>query len=372
MEKSQRWLASEIGYDPAQVNKWISGKERIPDFALMRVGSCLSRNDFEIARSLLVINTIIEALPGVCKPVQSTPEVGFELAKALAVKADATASQLSLDQPERLEHLQRHLTTASEVLQMASQCTVDQASVIREDNIDKHLRFPSNVMMGELLTFARGRQASMGEVDQQIMKSIRKTVQRADGTSAQLHCKQHAYHLLGRYGTKWDHEFVGELIATRKDAVTRRTAHYSAIFAARSPLESEPFIFELRQDKMLEKINLDFDFVHYGDKELGVSHPTKGVGRTVTNNLRHIQSNRGTATTEIALHKLIAILDTLGLAQFESKSIRERIESVLRDIRDSEPQRRTPMEAEFLVRFGNLSLFRPQVNAQLILPGFIL
>src|SRR5690348_5304256 len=76
--KSQRSLAFDIGYDPSQLNKWISGKERIPDKALMQAGACLGDGDFEVARSILAINTLVEALPNDArKATQSSAEVGL-------------------------------------------------------------------------------------------------------------------------------------------------------------------------------------------------------------------------------------------------------------------------------------------------------
>jgi hypothetical protein len=368
--KSQRSLAFDIGYDPSQLNKWISGKERIPDKALMQAGACLGEGDFEVARGILAINTLVEALPNDArKATQSSAEVGLAVAKALALKAEDTAAQLSSDESDRLIYVQSHLSTAFEVLVMTSQCNASVADLIREDNVRKHLCFPFNVMMGELMTLARHQEAALGDVDSQLMSSIRKSAKKAGSRLTEAYCQQHAYHLLGRYGARQDREFMNEVVATRRDVITRRTAHYGAIFAAQNPLAAEGFIYELRHDSQLEQINLDFDFVHYGDKELGAQKPKNGVGRTIRNNLRHVVGHPGAPTTEIAFHKLISILTEFGLPQFETKRIKESVEAILRQIQDTGAQRRTPMENEFLARFGQLSIFRPQTAIQLILPG---
>jgi hypothetical protein len=367
--KSQRSLALEIGYDPSQVNKWLSGKERIPDKALLQAGACLGGANFEAARSILAINTFVEALPNDArKATQSSAEAGFVVAQALARKAEDTAGQLSSDEQDRLSCLQVHLSTAVDIFVMTAQCNSEVADLIREDNVRKHLCFPFNVMVGELMRVARAENSSLGEVDFQLMKSIRKSAKKAGTRLAEAYCQQHAYHLLGRYGARPDQEFMNELIASRHDAITRRTAHYGAIFAAQSALAAERFIYELRRDAELKQSNLDFDFVHYGDKELGEKRPN-GVGRTISNNLRHVLGHPGAATTEVAFHKLITILVEFGVSQFEGKRTREKIEAVLRTIQDADTQRRTPMESEFLTRFGQLSVFRPPGAVQLLLPG---
>jgi transcriptional regulator with XRE-family HTH domain len=367
--KSQRSLALEIGYDPSQVNKWLSGKERIPDKALLQAGACLGGGNFEAARSILAINTLVEALPNDArKATQSDTQAGLVVAQALARKAEDTAGQLSSDEQDRMGYLQNHLSTAIDILVMTSQCNSERADLIREDNVRKHLCFPFNVMMGELMRVARVGNSSLGEVDLQLMKSIRKTAKRAGTRLAEAYCQQHAYHLLGRYGARADQEFMNELIANRDDAVTRRTAHYGAIFAAQSALAAERFIFELRRDAELKQSNLDFDFVHYGDKELEEKRP-KSVGRTISNNLRHVLGHPGAATTEVAFLKLITMLLDFGVPQFESKRTREKIEVVLRTIQDTDATRRTAMESEFLTHFGRLSAFRPPNGVQLVLPG---
>src|SRR5258708_15673470 len=147
LDKTQRWLAHEIGYDTTQVNKWISGRERIPNKALMMAGASLGGSDFEVARNILVINTLIEGLPNdALKATQSNAETSFALAKALAQNAEDSATQLSSEESDRLIYLQSHLATASEVLMMTSQCVAGSDDLIREANVRKHLCFPFNVM----------------------------------------------------------------------------------------------------------------------------------------------------------------------------------------------------------------------------------
>lgn len=102
LDRSQRSLAFDIGYDAAQVNKWISGKERMPDKALLLAGRSLGEGDFEVARNLLAINVLVEALPhDAYKATQSDEDTGFAVAKALASKAEDTAAQLSSDESDQ-------------------------------------------------------------------------------------------------------------------------------------------------------------------------------------------------------------------------------------------------------------------------------
>lgn len=342
----------------------------MPDRAILLIGSVLGRRDVDTARRLVTINTVAGGLATDARHAfECKRETSQSIATSIASKAEGTASQLATSEPERLELLENHITTAADVLAMARRCNFETADLIHPENVRRHLRFPANVMMGELLTVAHGRRDELGELDERLMMNIRKSVRSVGPGLPEAYCQQHAYHLLARYGTAEDRGFVKEVIAQPRDIVTRRTAHYGAIFADNNPDAADRFIFELKHDRNLEQINLDFDFVHYGDKELGES--PKRTGQTIANLVRHIQSHRGAGTAEVALSKLISILDSFGLSHFESKRVRQNIEAVLRQIQDTIPERRTSMESEFLVRFGNLALFRSDNATQMSFPHFL-
>jgi transcriptional regulator with XRE-family HTH domain len=362
---TQRELAMFLGRSNSQVNHWLSGKEPIPRALFLQAVSSAVPEALTGAGYLLHAHEHAKLLQKAAAKIVSDSGDGSPLAVAKTIGRRAEESAVYCDVEDtafQYQFLSEYVAAGLIVLNMIKACKEDKQPFINSSNIRLHLRFPHNVMTSDLIQFGAKNPRCLEEARAVILKSMTQSITtRYTGKYAD-HVRQHAFHILARCGDDHNRALVFELTQSRKDLATRRTAHYARIINEPNPQAAEQFIYELEREPALAAFTLDFDLVHYGDKGLEDSTPLKSVENVIVHNLRHIQTHQSAATAQIALQKLLSILNQFGGRPFDRRRIYPRIRTILDRFQSMDLNRLTHVERKFMNHFWSL-----QVNSASVL-----
>ena len=353
-KRSQRSIATELQRDASQVNKWFSGKEPIPHPMFLAAAAAIDSRLGAQAASIWIAHDVANSVASDARRqlLDVSPAVADAAAATLLSRAEISALEFGSDtDPECHEHLSRYVLDAYALLCLVGACQSRRKPFISRDNIQDHLRFPFNVMAGDLM--AKGYTRQGNEALRQRLRSSMRSTALADGSELRgIYCRQHAYHMLARYGDPSDGEFACDLMSRSTDLHTRRTARYAEIINISDPRAAERFMYELTHDRRFAQVTLEFDFIHYGDRTLG-GIAKNNVTETVRNYLR--RTRQRSAPSELCLHKLQCILLEFGSEVFEIPSILARVRALIGRIYEIEPQLRTFAEKRFIATFDPLA-----------------
>lgn len=354
-KRSQRSIATELQRDSSQVNKWFSGKEPIPQAMFLAAAVAIDSRLGPQAASVWIAHEVARSVASDARRqlIDLPPAAADAAAATLLSRAETSALEFGNEtDPECHEHLSRYVLDAYSLLRTVGACQSRQKPFISRENIQDHLRFPFNVMAGDLMTKGYTKQGNQA-VRNRLRSSMRSTAL-TDGSELRgIYCRQHSYHMLARYGDQTDAEFVRELMSRATDLHTQRTERYAEIINVDNPAAAERFIYDLTHDRRFAQVTLEFDFIHYGDRVLGGGRRTNNVTETVRNYLRRTRER--TAPSQLCLHKLRCILLELGPEVFQNPAILGRVRGLLGRLYEIEPHNRTSPEREFITTFDQLA-----------------
>ena len=368
---SQRAVAAAIQRDTSQVNRWFNGKEPIPYAMFMATVVVIDPRLEQTAASLWTAHQLATFM--LDDAHRFLPDADEATARRVASDLVDRAEVSALDgmgddaDPEGYGAMHLYLNNGRTLLRLASDCLSKRERFIAPANVESHLRFPFNLMGGDLLGREPQTRAERQFLRATLVPDMRRTARSKDGSREAAYCRQHAQHMLSRYGGTQDEAFVRELIGRASDPYTRRTAHYSEIINVADPAAAEPFVHELNLDSALSRVTLEFDFVHYGDRVLH-RPDSRGVPRgTIRNCLRRARQRN--APGQVCLVKLCHILLEVGVDAFQPPVIRARIEALLTQLYEIASEHRTRAERQFLQIFSAHGAFQASRERQLELFG---
>jgi hypothetical protein len=366
-KRSQRSIATELRRDASQVNKWFSGKEPIPQAMFLAAAAAIDSKFGEEAARVWIVHEMAVAVAADARRqlIDVSEATADSAAAALIRRAEASALEFGSDtDPECYSHLSRYVFDAHAVLRLIGACQSRESAFISRGNIHDHLRFPFNVMTGDLMSHPFGMRSEQQAIISRLSSSMKSTAVVKDSDIRSAYCRQHAFYMLSRYGRANDAAFAEELMGRATDLHTKRTARYARIINATDPAAADEFVYELSHDRRFTQITLDFDFVHYGDKQLTSVHADGNVSETVRNYLR--RARQRTAAGQLCLHKLHCILLERGVSPFQTPAVMARLRAVVGAIYDLEPQRRTLIEKQFVRVFGDLAVVEKAYQLELL------
>lgn len=358
---SQARLAHILGRDPAQVNRWLKEREQVPTECLVEIASLAgSWNEVSYVNNLKSCEGLGLELIKECEYLASGLAIDrevisgrlFPLIEELAVKIAAATPG------ERVAVLTKYVADGLFAVRQARKALCTSEPIISPETIGRHLRYPVNIILGTLLEMdvwvpksadTGGRIADFREAN---LENLR---QSADMVRPRSHfeelSKQHAVHLLARYGED-DDENRAESLISLADLPMRRMAYFGLALGRKDDEVIDRFQHELQHNSELSTYVIAFDAVHYGDTALEpngeLSPNARQVDHSVVHVLRHLEEEVHRGLRGLNLFKLVEMLRAQGVEPFFAPSVRERLQKIAAMLPDTG---RTGMENRFLLEF---------------------
>lgn len=360
---SQNKLARLLGLDPPQISRWSNGREKIPRHHLFEAALQLgSHADLALVRAIKDCEDshaiLIEAANEFGESIGISP-VG--VVQVTMEKIDVLVKQEGISRCQAIAVIaQRYLTDAARALRICSRARFE--SLVSPMNINRHLQYPMNIFVGTILLMSQNGvipahdRAELEGFAEDLLIALRSTV--TDGGVTDIRevlARQHAIHLLARFGTKTDRGLIKDVVmkGTKSvDPLTKRLGFTGLILSENNPNIIDKFVWELLHDGPLMTSSLRFDAMHYGDELVDpagfYSADATQFGNTLGQIVRHIVNPdhyRSILAIEVA--KLGEIFDRVGPEQFVTSDAFPRIKQLVEDDIDDLPDNVTKTWSAF-------------------------
>ena len=317
---SRAQAARMVGRTREVVTRWANGREKIPRRVLREFAHLLAPKD-ESYVGLLAdsVDEKAHLLSEVAEFARRHSVDARQLEESILDQA-ASYTRRALTRDSQVADFIAVTSAGSFALRAVSNyLTGIDSALIGRHNLQRHLRFPSNLAVGALLQVhpAIERQA-LREV---LLGDLRKTLDTKPASPAEGLVRHHALHMLGRYGEPRDRAIVRFELdegLSRDDPLARKLGYCGLMMAQEGGAEfADQFLYYLGRDKFLAGADLAFDATHYGDLSLDVDgslrRPTGELSKLAENIGRHfLEPVRYRSIAEADAHRLIDILDLGG------------------------------------------------------------
>lgn len=351
-DMSQNRLARLLGVSAPQINRWVNASEKIPRLHLAEAARQLgSHADLAYVRAIKDCEESLDGLTVAARKLgESLGIAAAGIPLTMVRKVDALVKQeQSACRLSSAEMAQRYLTDAAHALRICANAHVE--SLVSPMNINRHLQYPMNIFIGTVLSMSQTGEISihdrarLEDFAEESLDGFRSTVK--DGNKkgmCEILARQHAIHLLARFGTKSDRGLIKDVVIREKsvDPVTKRLGFTGLILSENNPDITDKFVWELLRDRDLMTSSLRFDAMHYGDelvKPTGFySADATHFDNTLSQLVRHIvnpDDYRSIIAIEVV--KLGEIFDRLGPARFKTAKAFPRIRRLVEDDIDDLP-----------------------------------
>ncbi|MGN9891775.1 toll/interleukin-1 receptor domain-containing protein [Micromonospora sp. L31] len=329
---SKAALARMIGRSREEVTRWASGREQIPRGHLGEIASNLAGpREIDYVLRLKDCEDYTDRLKReadrFAKLAQVAPDV---VTGAMLRSMDAAMKSVHLDGTSQALDWIDNLSAATFVLRIWSGFLRDGAvnnNLIDCENVPRHLQYPVNLFFGTLLDLpGPGREISISRAVG--LAELRRLVNGAAEAEAVPLIRQHALHLLGRYGDEADRAMVSEIVSGNirsADALSRKLGYCGLMMASENGREvADRFVYHLSRDKELADIDLAFDATHYRDLRLGhdrsLQRPAPGMVNLATNIAKHYENPaRYAPLADADAFRMMKIIELGGLAPLGSE-----------------------------------------------------
>lgn len=321
--RSRSELARMIGRSREEVTRWSTGREQIPRIHLVEIASQLSPADLDYVLKLKDCEDAYDRVVRQAALLSRASRVDADDVVAHLVRAmDGAMQSVHVDRSTEALEWVRNLSAAIFALRTWTDFIQSHGTrpLIDSGNIGRHLQYPVNLLVGTLLT---GGGATAAEVTRTAgLVELRRLVDGTKETAAVPVIRQHALHLLARYGDAGDRDIVNGLLgenARSTDLLTRKLGYCGLMMSPDVGQESaDEFVYYLSQDDRLAKIDLAFDATHYGDLSLSraneIQEPAGSFVGLATNIAKHYENpDRYRTLSDADAFRLLTIIDTAGI-----------------------------------------------------------
>ena len=353
---SQNVIADRLGLDRSRLSRMLNDKEAIPDYLpdllhhtlfltpdQVRFGKRLYQADFRARRLLENCHKIRpDALP-----IAST----FLAHRLIKISEDLSFCNLGLPLLSRLNMLIRHLSESSVVVNWIRQFFAHEESLLSPANAPLHILYPFNKLVGALLQPPSG--AHLQDDFSHFHSALLSDFRAAASSNVDGLATQHAIHMLARYGSADDQEFVCHHIrSTNLHAM--RMAMFGMLCSEAAPEYEDRIICLMDSDSNFANAVLHFDAVHYGDARLhagSLPATIQSMHNTIAHTLYYI-TEPNHRTFCLNARKLLALLHIVGPSGFMSTKYLTHIRDAL-NTSNSNNERSRVLE-QFNREFGKL------------------
>lgn len=328
---SQNGLARAISVDASQVNRWVKGTEELP-----------RKHLGELARQIGCLNddSYLHALKDCEEREAELMAYARKFASSYGFSGSDVWQRLQqrvqtlVDQEHPANNRARAVVTGrylNDAIYALRACSQPHLAVVTPDSVRRHVQYPVNHFVGLLLAYSVADDLP-GRFPEDPFRGpalarLRAMVKaRATRSPLVKLTRQHAIHLLARYGEPRDRAMVAEMLLTEvksADPLDASLGFTGLMLSGKDSRIVEEFLRRLLTERDLATANLQFDAVHYGDDPVEPgSFYTPGSGN-FTNTIRQIirriedaANYRGILGLELV--KLDRLVERIGLGPFLS------------------------------------------------------
>lgn len=320
---SQADLGRKIGKGREQITRWVSGREQIPRPYLVEIASSIgSERDVDHVLRLKDAEDCRDGLQRQAKRFAKLAHVEAEDAvSAMLLAMDRSLKSVHIDEIARLSEWIRNLGDATFTLRTWADFLQDgttNPTLISAGNVSRHLQYPVNLFFGAVLEMTPGSSIAR-EVG---LAELRRLVGGAPHAEAVPLIRQHALHLLGRYGDAADRETVTHMVNSgtqSADALDRKLAYCGLIMSSSGVEAAEEFVYHLARDEVLAGVDLAFDATHYRDLTLDqdgtLQKPRAALVGLATNIAKHYENpGRYGQLADADAFRMLRVIEIGGMA----------------------------------------------------------
>lgn len=358
---SQRTLSQELDCCQSQLNKWLKGREPIPTYAINNLGAALGLTGEEVE---CIIDTrechsqiqdlfrYLDRIPADDFPV-STNLIGDAIVRSIQ---GAVPENSYWNEGEQLKDLRKGIAAACMMIRWLRNFFSCEKDIISPDNIHLHLQFPQNILIGSVIGLPQTFTQSSGALfaSDEILEFMRRqALSKPSAKPLTDLCRQHALHILARYGHRKDQDLVQDCIAARhveteNDLGALRMGLYGLAAANRSKDTVERFLFEMKRNRHFSEQTIRFDSVHYGDTHFRNAQRRRAwtYEQSSLMLVRHLIGRANVDVEGIAYAKLTAMLRTSPSREWLETPLRIGLRKLLQTLAATD--RPEPYQAELL------------------------
>lgn len=343
-------LARELGISPSQLGHILSGKNPMP--MLVLDGACkilgLSDKETRILRAKIDVHTMFnelekqtdrhakkyreEKIDGLLLRIQELlTDVAITLYKQSAF----------LGEERQLSRLRGFLSDAALFTKLLVNSYIyDPKILLRPDNAHFHLRQPLSSYVGAIIKAANeGSHEQLIDLRDKMVGSFRDLAEGAyDESSEKAYAQQHAVHILGRYGTDQDQEFIEHYLKS-EDILAQRMAYFGMSLGGNDAADEKLFELITTDPHFLQAV-ISFDATHYGDanfvEDKWLPSDVNDLDITISNSIAYITQEIHAENLNLNFIKLNEFLRSFGPSIFNARH-RKALQSVVESMRQSPP-----------------------------------
>jgi transcriptional regulator with XRE-family HTH domain len=359
-------LAHKTFLEATQIQRWVSGREKIPRYHLAEIAQIISPQSLDYVLKLKDCEDFaIQLHKQTVKLSKTLGNVNAaQIESSITQKIDELLSQeTNLSRNARAEISAKYLTNAHFIVRTWLKVPNEEA-LVSPINVDRHLQYPNNHFAGLLLNLDPIRQAGLMNLRKIISHNELNNKQGKASITLAYH---HATHLLALYGTPTDHRNI-EVLLQQKDTLADPLLNYLGLIARAiglsiaetDPSTLEQFIAMARADKDLLSIFCVFDAIHYSDVVINAQGnipslgAAKGFRQAIPQILRHLEHTKQYQNiSAIEMLKLIHLLQAIGAKPFMHPNTLKRLDDACSQIRtlDNSLVENDFIRKEFLQQF---------------------
>lgn len=348
----QNKLARALDMDPTQLSHMLSGKNAMPRLVLDNACRILglSDRDTRILRAKHDVHSLYGDLDRQTKRAAEkykTEQIDDLLLTIQNLLTDVAVSLYKqsafLDEELRLSRLHGFLTDAAFLSKLLIQAYLGEPQLLlHAGNTTFHLRQPLSSYVGAIIKAAsHGNNEQLAELRDEIVRSFRDLAEGSyDESSEVAYAQQHAVHILGRYGSEQDQEFIEHYLKS-DDILAKRMAYFGMSLGGNH--EADEKLFELiTSDPYFLQAVISFDAAHYGDASFRdnrwLPHATavNDLDITISNSIAYIAQEIHAENLNLNFIKLNEFLRAFGPSIFNDRH-RAALRKVVEAMRDSAP-----------------------------------
>lgn len=328
---SQAALARFLACNRSQVNRWIKGSETIPDHALDDISSYLRLPPEAHAYAMQInrINTKCERLVATLNMSSvltgQFPSIIYLVAYTLfdsIAECDKRNIELSLN--DRLHYIALYLSDAMYAIRCIDRIGHDDAGyLIAQTDGNRHIRFPMNVLIGNLVQMpARYPESSeVARFATYMLDNLALIAQERPHSNLDDDlARQHAIHMLTRVGPEEHQQSLSDAKAL-SDIFTRRMVLFGEALRRKDERSVQSIVHAMDHDDRFRRAVVVFDAVHYGDVLPSARFPRdfaelQNLDATVFQIINTALKEKNEHLLDFNLKKLVVILNEFGRIPF--------------------------------------------------------
>jgi hypothetical protein len=326
----------------------VNSREQIPKHHLAEIAAQLGTpRDLEYAIKLKECEDFADSLRKRLRELARVGRCNPEVLESgtFDLLSRKTGEEKAADNDELASLLLYNMTHASFVFRLWCQAATfrDFDRILTPESMRLHVRYPANHFLGLALDLETAG-GLMPEFRDQCLAHLRQLATiKGSGSTNELSRRDHAIHILARYGRPADEALVADIIqdaATSDEPFSVRLGYAGLMLRSGNEELVDKYVWLLQHDDRLAVADLSFDAVHYGDATLGQDQQmpveVEHFDKSIANILRRLEHpEQYAAIAELDVRRFLNLLDRADPNAFRAThlalSLRHRLEEILAD-----------------------------------------